>query len=149
MITNYTWDDMKWDVRTIVDQIKKNGVNYDYVCGIGRGGLIPAVWLSHKLMAPLITLRCQKRNNEKLSYYDCSDEVQEILSDPKNKVLMVDDIMDSGETADLIENEVYEKFDWACLIYNKSQPHPCKYYGTMIDREKDKEWVNFWWERIE
>lgn len=37
----------------LCDQIEKLGVTFDFVVGISRGGLIPAVYLSHRLGVPL------------------------------------------------------------------------------------------------
>jgi hypoxanthine phosphoribosyltransferase len=69
---------------------------YDCVIGLKRGGLIPAVYLSHKLNIPMhvadISHELSKGDN--LDWHD--DSLPTVL--PGSRVLIVDDIIDSGYT---------------------------------------------------
>jgi hypoxanthine phosphoribosyltransferase len=60
-------------IKTILTQIQETESKYDCIVGIGRGGLIPAVMISHKLHIPFVS-----RINK--------------------DTLVVDDICDTGET---------------------------------------------------
>ena len=69
----------------------------DYIVGLTRGGLIPAVYLSHYLDVPMETL--------KVSFRDSTSESESNLwmaEDAFNgkNILIVDDINDTGATLD-------------------------------------------------
>ena len=68
-----SWDDINILVDDLCSTISKSGVRIKSVTGIERGGLIPAVMISHKLGIPYVT----KINKS---------------------TLVVDDICDTGET---------------------------------------------------
>jgi hypoxanthine phosphoribosyltransferase len=72
-----------------------------------------------------------------------------------HKVLVVDDIIDSGEALRTMfedwQSSVCNKLDYnniyvASLIYNKDQCIVPKYYAMKISRKKVPEWFEFWWE---
>ena len=67
------WDDISILVDELCSTIISSGVQIKSITGIERGGLIPAVMISHKLNIPYVT----KINKD---------------------TLVVDDICDSGET---------------------------------------------------
>ena len=67
------WDDISVLVDELCNTITSSGVQIKSITGIERGGLIPAVMISHKLNIPYVT----KINKH---------------------TLVVDDICDSGET---------------------------------------------------
>jgi hypoxanthine phosphoribosyltransferase len=79
-----TWDDIDNLVDILSKQITKNITS---VMGLPRGGLIPAVMLSHKLNLPLI-------------------------NSPTENTLIVDDICDTGKTFERINANYF-----ACLHY--------------------------------
>ncbi len=67
------WDDISILVEELCNTIAMSGIRIKSVTGIERGGLIPAVMISHKLNIPYVT----KINKD---------------------TLVIDDICDSGET---------------------------------------------------
>ena len=87
---SYPYNEYKKDLNSLVKQIQKSKVKYDFVLGVERGGLIPAVHLSHRLGIPLQTLTWS-------SIYKDSSMVTWFLLRNK-KMLLVDDIVDSGKT---------------------------------------------------
>lgn len=76
-----SWQDIENGVTSIANQIKAKKLKIEFIKGVQRGGLIPAVLLSHKLNIPMIS--------------------NGILG---SNVLVVDDICDSGETLADIKN---------------------------------------------
>ena len=52
--TYLSWDDVEKSVNNLCDKIRFDQVNIDSVHGIARGGLIPAVLISHKLGLPYV-----------------------------------------------------------------------------------------------
>ena len=115
-----SWDIIETLVDVIAIHVKKsvNNLEIDSVMGLPRGGLIPAVMLSHKLDLPLV-------------------------SEPTEKTLIVDDICDSGETFIEIYNK-YPNSPFACLHL---KPHTTKFTPHIwaISWISD-DWVVYPWE---
>ena len=82
-----TWDQVDGLVDELATQVKSEFTNIDSIYGIPRGGLIPAVMLSHKLGIPY------------------SDKIT-------LKSLIVDDICDSGVTL-----KAWEGYTTAVLLH--------------------------------
>ena len=136
---NIKYDYLERMVREIIRQMTLDNYKPDYVVGITRGGLLPALLISQYFDAPLETLRVSLRDHaqqecntwmstDAFGYVESSG--QEItksrwdISKRKN-ILIVDDINDTGATLEWI------KKDWesSCLpdehyawdsIWNKS-----------------------------
>ena len=53
--TKISWWDVDDLVKELCDKIIKDFPNIDSICGIPRGGLIPAVLISHRLSLPYTT----------------------------------------------------------------------------------------------
>jgi hypoxanthine phosphoribosyltransferase len=113
-----TWDYIETAVDNIVSQIKSSELDIQHIFGMPRGGLIPAVMLSHKLNIPLFRPGM-------------------ILN---NKVLIVDDICDSGLTL-----QKYNVITTAS-IHTKATAsvQPTFYYEVV-----DKDWIVYPWERAD
>ena len=68
-----SWDDINTSVKVLCEKIITEYPNIDSVMGLPRGGLIPAVLISHQLDLPFVL-------------------------HPGKNTLVVDDINDTGET---------------------------------------------------
>ena len=94
----------------------------DYIVGIGRGGLVPAVMLSNYLEVPMHSLKVTFREGQEdtesnlwmaedaFGYVPADEiprEADEIPSDPshRSKILIVDDINDTGRTFKWIKKD--------------------------------------------
>jgi hypoxanthine phosphoribosyltransferase len=121
---------------------------YDAILGVARGGLVPAVALSHYIGAPLYPIRWSNRDDNV-----CSIGQEAIIKMMHSKkVLIVEDIIDSGRTfVDLIKYlrtlDTGCQFDSASIITNVAQTFTPTYTWMLIDRDEDKRWVDFFWER--
>jgi hypoxanthine phosphoribosyltransferase len=120
--------------------------NIDYVVGINRGGLIPAVMLSHMLDKPLETINWSTRDFKRQEH---NFSIARDLVDGKN-ILLVDDINDSGQTfLDLIEDWGYTDDSKGKLIkvtplQRYTTKCPSEHYGELITVDN---WVMFPWEQ--
>ena len=136
----YPYNEYKKDLNSLVKQIQKKKVKYDFVLGVERGGLILAVHLSHRLGIPLKTLSwsSQLKDGSMVTWFILRNK----------KILLVDDIVDSGKTFLEIFGK-YWNMDTAVLIYNNINESKIKpdYYGRMINRKDTPEWFDFWWEK--
>ena len=114
---SWSWVDQQIEV--IAKKIDNNS-EFVAVTGVPRGGLIPAVMLSHKLGLKYIPYEQATRK--------------------KKPVLVIDDISDSGFTLTDIGRKGF-KTATLCVRYN-TQYTP-DYYGEEITNDK---WLVFPWE---
>lgn len=138
-VYRYTREMFDDAIDNLVHQIKHSGVEYTYIVGLTRGGLIPAVVLSHKLGVPMLASNwATDRKKPSLTLMD-------ILDNPRNKVLLVDEILDSGNTVKSFM-DIHGKTDVAVLVYNIEQEVVPNYYVKSIHRSVFPDWIEFWWE---
>lgn len=114
------WYEIEVAVDSLAYQIKNSSFKPSYVKGIQRGGLIPAVLLSHKLNIPLIT--------------------NGILD---NSVLIVDDICDSGKT--IFETQKYKCYT-ATIHHKQSAITKPDFYYSLVPEDR---WIVYPWENID
>jgi uncharacterized protein len=89
-------------VNNISFQMYKDGWRPDYIVGLTRGGLIPAVIMSNTLDIPMHTLKVNLRDHVEGSESNCW--MSEDAFNGKN-ILIVDDINDTGATLDWIKQD--------------------------------------------
>ena len=150
--TYYSWEDLKIDALSIISQVYKTNWMPQYILGIKRGGLVPAVVLSHNMNAPMYVMNCQLRDGDS-GVYISEPRYLPMTENLDSKILLVDDICDSGETFErsikhLIGVYGFKNIKTCCLIYNTSQKFIPDFYARKIDRKKDKNWISFPWEVI-
>jgi hypoxanthine phosphoribosyltransferase len=142
----YSWSDFDRDIIYLYYSIFAQNWTPDYIVGVKRGGLIPAIALSHRFNKPLIMMSCQLRdsNNPSVKLYEL-DEIS-----PDKKILIVDDICDSGDTMTKITQELILKHlvnvKNCALYYNTAQDFKLQYFARTIDRNFDNRWIMFPWE---
>lgn len=116
-IEKYTWEEFDVDCKKIAAWAKERHIKNIY--GIPRGGLVAAVKLSHLLDIPLVL------NREDIS----------------RDTLIVDDIIDEGNTIERLLASIGEHHHIASIFYNKTAKHAPHFFV----REKIS-WVIFPWE---
>lgn len=118
------WNTIDELITVMARKILASDANIQGVYGIPRGGLVPAVLLSHKLGVPLVTT-------------------------VKNNTLIVDDISDSGETlANLLKKHGYpisstHKLYTATVFERKYTSFMPDFIGKRIEYQ---DWIVFPWE---
>jgi len=115
-----SWDDVNDAVESLAHQIKNSNEHIEAITGLPRGGLIPAVLLSHKLGLPYVNLS-----------NDCEGH---------ENVLVVDDICDSGETL----KEYHQFFTTATIHYKQLAIVKPDFYYSLAP---ENEWVVYPWEQ--
>ncbi len=122
-----------------------------YLIGIGRGGLVPATFLSHACGLPMLSV-------------DYSSKVEEFAGAALNKLaartrggdrlLFVDDINDTGGTIGRLRSILAEQgavpgsIRFATLIDNIRSAERVEYHAETIDRQVTKDWFVFPWEAV-
>jgi len=135
------------NISFMVDQLAQRVKHdYDFIIGIGRGGLIPATMLGYKLNKKVLAFGVSTYNNQiqddKFVIYQ-QPEIQK----SKSKYLVVDDICDSGNTfrifKQLYESNSVHTFEYASLFTKDKSSHMLDYYGFSVPEEI---WLVFPWE---
>ena len=147
----------------------------DYVVGLTRGGLVPAVMISHYFNVPCETLKVSLRDggecesNLWMAEDAITPEMIETDGFPqyehtRKNILIVDDINDTGATVNWIiddwpsgchpDNPLWQNDVWnvnvrfAMLVDNLSSNAYVKmdYTGMEVNKAENDVWVDFPWE---
>ena len=113
------------------------------VIGISRGGLVPAVMLSHLKQAAYFSTvgikSYSSQTKEKETVYQSPDlsAIEDL-----DTVYLVDDICDTGGTLKYLKDNLFisNKVKTISLIYKKNSVFTPDYYGYEVDK---KFWVDF------
>jgi hypoxanthine phosphoribosyltransferase len=117
-----TWRDIDDAVERLAINITNSNIEIAAVGGLPRGGLIPAVMLSHKLIIPFVS--------------------QANIAGVVGNILVVDDICDSGKTLKRFkfEDSVYT----ATLHYKSTSEYEPNFWWKLAPTN---EWIVYPWER--
>lgn len=138
-------------VGVLASQIGADDWIPSYLIGIGRGGLVPAVFLSHATGLPMLSV-------------DYSSQVEEFAGDALarlavrtrngDRLLFVDDINDTGGTISRLRtiladhDAASDGVRFATLIDNSRSSQRVDYRARVIDRAVTKDWFVFPWEAV-
>lgn len=102
-------------------EIANSGWRPDYIVGITRGGLTPAVMISHYFNIPMHALDPAESNlwmaEDAFGYIDKKDRSDESIAShsySRKNILIVDDINDTGKTF----NAIMEDWQSGCLPHD-------------------------------
>ena len=94
----YKWNEMRRDVNTLCREILLDEFNPEVIVGLSRGGLTPGVMMSHWMQKPFKPVKASLRDFPEWEDY--------LPKKTDERVLIVDDICDSGETFDRIKSYI-------------------------------------------
>jgi hypoxanthine phosphoribosyltransferase len=143
-----THDRFLADVQTLARAIEADGWAPDLLVGVGRGGLVPAVYLSHRLNVPMLSVDYSSASS------DAALNDVAARSASGTRLLIVDDINDSGGTIAALRRLLSHKggdvdgLRFAVLLNNSRSGAQVDYWADMIDRDTDKRWFVFPWEAL-
>jgi xanthine phosphoribosyltransferase len=139
------------DVKIVAQQVEDGAWKPDFVIGIGRGGLVPAVYISHQTNLPMLSVD----HSSKVPGF--ADELLAKVAAKSAagvRLLFIDDINDSGGTIDYVRRLLTDSgcdssnLRFAVLINNSRSRVQVDYWAQMIDRDQDKRWFVFPWESV-
>lgn len=139
------------DLEAVARALEADDWTPDFLIGIGRGGLVPAAYLSHRIAIPLLTV------DHSSGEAGFADELLDKLAAKiigGQRLLIVDDINDSGATIAYLRDAICAKsgepegLRVAVLIDNVRSQARADYWGSRIDRSLDKSWFVFPWEAL-
>ncbi|QNA85673.1 phosphoribosyltransferase [Sphingomonas sp. So64.6b] len=140
------------DIRTLAGRLDGDaGWKPTFIIGIGRGGLVPAVFLSHATGLPMLSV-------------DFSSQVEDFSDAPLvrlaartrdgERLLFLDDINDTGRTIANLRRALAEagavpgSIRFATLMDNIRSDQRVEYHAREIDRSVTKDWFIFPWEAV-
>lgn len=140
----YSYDSLHFDTIKICNWLKETGFIPKRVVGVARGGALPAIIISHQFHIPVELLVWSNRDS-KIKEIHRLDMIAR-SAERGESILIVDDIVDSGETIMQIKERIYSESNimFASLFFNPSQMNAkIDFWVNTIDRIKDKRWIVF------
>ena len=140
----YKWKEMRRDVNTLCREILLDKFDPDVIVGLSRGGLTPGVMMSHWMEKPFKSIKASLRDFPEWENY--------LPRKTDDRVLIVDDICDSGETFSRIREHINERKEngvdvrFATLWWNNECNFTPHYYVNDIAKDSTNTWIMFPWE---
>jgi hypoxanthine phosphoribosyltransferase len=116
-----SWADIEDIIASLAYKITKSNTAITAIGGLPRGGLIPAVLLSHKMNIPFVS--------------------QANITKTLGNILIVDDICDSGETLKRFKFE--ENVLTATIHHKQSAAVEPNFFYSLVPENK---WIVYPWE---
>jgi hypoxanthine phosphoribosyltransferase len=152
ILTYVGYDRFLEEVEAIARQVEADDWQPDFLVGVGRGGLVPAAYLSHRVGIAMLSV------DHSSGEAGFADELLVKLADKilgGARILIVDDINDSGSTIAYLRAAIEarlggaaERLRVAVLIDNIRSKARVEYRGSELDRSIDKRWYVFPWEAL-
>jgi uncharacterized protein len=139
------------DLEAVARQVESDSWRPDFLVGIGRGGLVPAAYLSHRTGIPMLSV---DHSSGEPGFAD--DLLAKLAAKMRQglHILIVDDINDSGTTIAFLRDAIAtyggiaDRLRIAVLINNVRSRARADYWSETIDRQEDKRWFVFPWEAV-
>ena len=145
----YSWEEMRRDVNVLCRDIVLDKFDPQVIVGLSRGGLTPGTMMSHWFKLPFKPVQAALRDFPAWEDY--------LPRKTDKRVLIVDDICDSGKTFKRMAQHIQgprkdSVLDMGCdvrfasLFWNNEIDFEPHYYVQEIAKDTENIWVNFCWE---
>ena len=143
-VKKFSFTEVDMLARNISKRAKQHG-GFTHIVGVSRGGLVPATIISYELGLPLAIVKVS--SYEGTQKKGIMGNINQLFDLPKNsKLLVVDDICDTGETIEWIEKQLIHnelKYEIACIFTKMKHKNKIRFHGTVVPDDK---WIVFPWE---
>ncbi|WP_055494242.1 phosphoribosyltransferase [Streptomyces sp. TP-A0356] len=146
------WSDLGAALDRIAAAVRADGFAPDVVLGVARGGLLAASYLTCALDVPLMRTVRVRRTSDDSQYAAKRPPLLDQEEGPAPKsgtaVLVVDDIVGTGATADVVRSHLLASgvaaadIRFAALVRNHRSGYVPDYCPAVVD-----DWVVFPWEQ--
>jgi xanthine phosphoribosyltransferase len=173
----YTWNQIEGACLDIARQLRKDNWTPDYIVGITRGGAVPAVLLSQYLEVPMRPLQVSLRDGgdcvsdlgmaeDAFGYANIEDREYEYIQfkiENSKKILIVDDINDTGATIKWIKEDWpsgcmpdsdrwdyvwHDNVRFATLTNNLASKESVDYSVWEVNKAEEDCWLVYPWEEF-
>lgn len=140
----YSYDEFEKDIKNFAIKIRDE-FNPDCIVGIARGGLT----LAHCLSVALKTRNCFSLNS---IHYDENERLDTInifnIPDLKDfkRILLVDDIVDSGESMIAIRQAISKRYPQSEIKISTIFYKPKALIKPDFSIHEAKDWIEFFWD---
>ena len=139
----YEWKDMQRDTNSLCREVVMDKFDPNVIVGISRGGLLPGVMMSHWLSKPFKPIIAALRDFPEWEEY--------LPRKSDDKVLIVDDVCDSGATFEKLSKILEERGNgvevrFASLWWNNEVDFEPHYYAQECAKDSENIWIHFPWE---
>lgn len=151
VFTPFTHEEMIEGIHALAEAMAADAWRPTLLVGVGRGGLAPAVYFSHRMDLPLVSID----HSARIAQF--GEELVAVLaarSRAGDRLLFVEDINDSGRTIGELRTALAERgadsanIRFAVLLDNIRSAQRVEYRYRTIDREVTKDWFVFPWEAM-
>jgi len=150
-LTAFTHADFLDAVAALARQLQEGAAKVDLLVGVGRGGLVPAVFLSHATGLPMVSIDFSTPIPE---FNAGLIETLAARTRTGEHLLFVEDINDSGRTITALRAQltaadaVAGNVRFAVLLDNIVSAERVDLRWRTIDRTVTKDWFVFPWEAV-
>lgn len=130
-------------VSNLISDIELSNLMFDTIVGVAKSGVIPAYTIGQMLNIPIETIHYSSKNGQGSGQH--SNVIPDHLLDTTKKILIVDDLTDSGNTI----KELREKIPHAkvaVLIHKDTCQVEPDFFGGIIPKEECSMWIYFPWD---
>lgn len=149
--TPFTHDEFLAAIETLCQRLTADEWAPALLVGVGRGGLTPAVFLSHATGKPMVSIDFSTPIPE---FNDALIRTLAARTRDGERLVFIEDINDSGRTIESIRAKliaakaVLDNTRFAVLIDNVNSVERVEYAHRTIDRRVTKDWFIFPWEAV-
>ena len=142
---HYTYEQIHQLTIKAGENILNEHIDYDYIVGVLRGGLVPATILSHYTGIPLDIIKWSTRD---FTQNVVNHEIAKLLNEGVN-IVLVDDINDSGRTFFEIKqslnynSDTKGKLTTISVLERHNTQYKSDYCGEIVSSD---DWICFPWE---
>ena len=153
------WDEFHKDCDKVAIEIASNNPSPDYMICLSRGGVVPGRIMAEIVKPKRFLVLGVKlfEGMERGDNVQITQDISELTeTDRHDRVLIVDDICDSGETFERLSNYIKENINHECdvrfsaLWWNNECDFEPHYYTQDLAKDTEQVWIYFphenWWE---
>lgn len=144
-VTQIMWRDIIDHVKLLAEEVTASRVVPSLIVGIGRGGMIPATMLAHRLAVARVgclEILSYQGRERKLVELKSNQETLDHYDNPRT--LFIDELWDSGETMKQVIRNTHRKPQFAVLYHKDSEARELiQYPGKPVPGSV---WLRFPWE---
>lgn len=154
-VTYLTWNDIEKSSNVLFEQIQRQGIAFDAIVAIQRGGCIPGVCLSHIMgISEFYSIGMRTTSTENIRSTRLAEPIISVDHSLKNikdkRILIVDDVVNTGNTMNTAKEWLWKfhpsSLSTAALVWDGS----CSNKHCPVDFHSlyTPDWVVFPWENM-